>query len=68
MDRVDVQSISSSEMPESQIRGVIEELRYDQWAEPVNISNPTHWMFNFTPPMLQILQAGPAAQNVCCNT
>jgi hypothetical protein len=64
MDRFDVQSISSSEMPESQIRGLIEQLRYDQWAEPENIANPTTWVFNFTPPMLQILQAGPAAQDV----
>jgi hypothetical protein len=64
MDRLDVQSISSSEMPESQIRGFIEKLRYDQWAEPVNMTNPTHWLFNFTRPMLQILQAGPAAQDV----
>ena len=64
MDRFDVQSIRSSEMPESQIRGFIEQLRYDQWAEPENIGNPTTWVFNFTRPMLQILQAGPAAQDV----
>jgi hypothetical protein len=64
MDRFDVQSIASSEMPESQIRGLVEQLRYDQWAEPKNIANPTTWVFNFTPPMLQILQAGPAAQDV----
>jgi hypothetical protein len=64
MDRFDVQSIASSEMHESQIRGLIEQLRYDQWAEPKNIANPTTWVFNFTPPMFQILQAGPAAQTV----
>jgi len=33
-------------------------------AEPENIANPTTWVFNFNPPMLQILQAGPAAQDV----
>jgi hypothetical protein len=64
MDSFAVQSISSSEMLESQIRGLIEQLRSDQWAEPENIANPTTWVFNFTPPMLQILQAGPAAQDV----
>ena len=64
MDKFDVQSISPSEMPESQIQGFIEQLRYDQWAGPANITNPTTWVFNFTRPMLQILQAGPAAQDV----
>jgi len=64
MDRFDVQSISSSEMPENQIRGFIEQLKYDRWTEPENIANPTTWVFNFTRPMLQILQAGPAAQDV----
>jgi hypothetical protein len=64
MDSFDVQSISLSAMPESQIRGFIEQLRYDRWAEPENIANPTTWVFNFTRPMLQILQAGPAAQDV----
>jgi hypothetical protein len=64
MDRFDVQSIRSTEMPESQIRGLIEQLRFDQWAEPQNIANPTTWVFSFAPPMLQILQAGPAAQDV----
>jgi hypothetical protein len=64
MDRLDVQSISLSEMPESQIRRFIEQLRYDQWAEPKNRTNPTFWVFSFTRPMLQILQAGPAAQEV----
>jgi hypothetical protein len=61
MDSFDVQSIGSSEMPESRIRGLIEQLRYPQWAEPENIANPTTRVFNFNPPMLQILQAGPAA-------
>ena len=64
MDKFDVQSISPSEMPESQIQGFIEQLRYDQWAGPANITNPTFWVLNFTRPMLQILQAGPAAQDV----
>ncbi len=64
MDRLDVESIGLSEMPESQIRDLIEQLRHDQWTQPVNISNPTAWVFRFTSPMQQILQAGPAAQDI----
>jgi hypothetical protein len=64
LDRFDVQSIGASEMPESQIRELIEQLKDNQWAEPKNIANPTTWVFNFTPPMLQILEAGTAAQDV----
>jgi hypothetical protein len=51
-------------MPEAQIRTLIEELRNTPWTEPANISNPTSWVFNFTSPMLDILQAGPAAQDI----
>jgi hypothetical protein len=64
IDRLDVESVSPSEVPESQIRDLIEQLRNDRWTTPKNITNPTHWIFNFTPPMRQILQAGPAAQDV----
>jgi len=64
MERLDIQFIGPSEMPESQISGFIEQLKHDQWPEPENIANPTTWVYNFTPPMLQILQAGPAAQDV----
>lgn len=64
LDRFDVQSIRASEMPESQIRELIEQLKDSQWDEPRNIANPTTWVFGFTPPMLQILEAGTAAQDV----
>jgi hypothetical protein len=64
MDRLDVESVRPSELPESQLRDLIGQLRYDGWTEPENISNPTAWIFHFTPPMRQILQAGPAAQDV----
>lgn len=64
MNNFDVESIGPSEMPESQIRGLVEQLRYNRWSEPENIASPTMWIFNFTPPMLQILQSGPAAQDV----
>ena len=64
IDRFDVQSIGPSEMAEPRIRALIEELRQTPWTEPVNIMNPTFWEFNFTSPMLEILQAGPAAQDI----
>jgi hypothetical protein len=64
MDRLDVDSIGLSEMPESQIRDLVGQLRHDRWNQPENIANPTTWVFQFTPPMRQILQAGPAAQEV----
>ncbi len=64
IDRFDVESIALSEMPESQIRDLHGTVEYDRWSEPENISNPTFWEFNFTSPMLQILQAGPAAQDI----
>jgi hypothetical protein len=64
MDRLDVESIRLGETPESQIRDLIGQLRYDGWTQPENMGNPTAWLFYFTPPMRQILQAGPAAQDV----
>ncbi len=64
MDRLEAESIRLSEIPESQIRDLIGQLRYDGWTEPANISNPTFWVFDFTAPMRQILQAGPAAEDV----
>lgn len=64
IDRLDAESVRPSEVPESQIRDLIGQLRYDRWATPENRSNPTAWIFRFTPPMRQILQAGPAAQDV----
>lgn len=64
MDNLDVESIGPSEMPEGQIRVLVEQLRYNRWPEPENIANPTSWVFNFTPLMLKILQSGAAAQDV----
>lgn len=64
IDRLDVESIRPSEVPESQLRELIGQLRYDRWTTPKNITSPTFWIFNFTPPMRQILQAGPAAEDV----
>lgn len=64
IDRLDVESVRPSEVPESQIRDLIGQLKYDRWTEPKNITISTFWMFYFTPPMRQILQAGSAAQDV----
>ena len=63
-EKLEVQSIASSEVDTNPIREMIEELRSHQWTEPVIVSNPTLWEFHLTPPMIQILQAGPAAQDV----
>lgn len=64
VDRLDVEWIAPSEVPEAQIRDLVEKLRYEPWQGPHNVSNPTFWIFYFTSPMQQILAAGPAAQNV----
>jgi hypothetical protein len=64
IDKLEVQSIASSDVDKNRIRELIEELRSNQWTQPVNTSNPTLWDFHFTPPMIQILQTGPAAQDV----
>src|SRR5258708_14458417 len=62
--QITVKYIVSSEMSESEIRKLIEQLRGDGWSTPQNMGNPTNWQFNFTEPMLRILQAGPLAQQI----
>lgn len=64
VEKLEVQSIGLSEVDANPIRELIGELRSNPWTEPVNISNPTFWEFHFTPPMIQILQIGAAAQDV----
>ncbi len=49
---------------EPDIEGLVDELGSHPWAGPENMSNPTHWLFNFTDPMHKILEAGPAAQTI----
>jgi hypothetical protein len=61
---LEVRSIASSEVDANPIRGWIDQLRSDAWAEPENVAIPTVWRFNLKPPMIQILQAGLAAQDV----
>jgi hypothetical protein len=62
--RVAVDSIAADEFTDGQIRSLIEELKSHGWTGPKNFTNPTHWIFDFTSPMLHILQAGSGAQNV----
>ncbi len=58
-----VDSIVQSQLTQEEIRALIEHLKFQQWTGPENYTNPSHWIFNFTDPMLRILQAGPAAQD-----
>ncbi len=64
VDKLEVQSIASTAIDENQFRALIEQLRSDRWTDPENLGNPTMWEFHFTPPMIQILQAGPTAQDL----
>ena len=57
-------SIAPSKLPEDEIRTLIANLRGDGWSTPLSMSIPTHWEFNFTEPMLKLLQAGPSAQPI----
>ena len=43
---------------------LVEELRSHPWKGPEDVGSPLAWVFNFTDPMLSILQAGPPAQNI----
>ncbi len=58
-----VDSIVPSQLTQEEIRALIEQLKFHQWIGPENYTSPTHWIFNFTDPMLRILQAGPVAQD-----
>jgi hypothetical protein len=60
--RLDVLSIAPSAITEGEIRTLIEQLKFDHWIGPE--AHPIPLDYNFTKPMLDILQAGPAAQDV----
>lgn len=68
IDNLEVQSIAASEVDEGQIRGFIDDLRSNNWSGPENLGNPMGWVFHPTAPMIQILQAGPAAQDEVLNS
>jgi hypothetical protein len=60
--RLDVLSIAPSAITEGEIRILIEQLKFDGWIGPNNLPIPPD--YHFTKLMLDILQAGPAAQDV----
>jgi hypothetical protein len=66
--KMNVHSIEPNRLEDRELRAAIEQLRLHPWAGPRNITSPTTWIFGFTDPMLQILQAGPAAQKVMLQT
>lgn len=57
-------TIQPSEVTETDLRMLIEQLRVNHWTGPKNYTNPTHWIFDFTPPMLKVIEAGPAAEPI----
>ena len=68
IDKLQVQSIASSELDSNPIRALVEDLRSNPWTQPVNISNPTLWEFHFTLPMIQIFRSDPLLRMCCWNT
>jgi hypothetical protein len=63
-ERLNVLSIKPDKLDDREIRAIVKELSLHRWIGPVNRTIPTNWEFNFTAPMLQLLQAGPASQNL----
>jgi hypothetical protein len=59
-----VDSVVPTRVSDREILGLIEELRSHRWTGPENHTNPMHWFFNFTDPMLKILQVGSTAQDI----
>jgi hypothetical protein len=62
--KIAVDSIVPARITDREIFDLIEELRSHRWSGPENRTNPTHWIFSFTDPMLKILQAGSSAQDI----
>ena len=62
--KVFVDSIVPAVVPDTEIRRLVEQLRNQPWHGAQNISNPTFWVFNFTGPMTELLEAGPSAQDI----
>jgi len=62
--RFTVLSIEPNKLDDREVRAAIEQLKSRSWTGPENHLSPRQWMFNFTSPMLHILQAGAAAQDL----
>lgn len=64
IDNLQVRLIAPSDVDTNPIRALIDQLRSVPWTQPQIVASPTIWVFHLTPPMIQILQVGPAAQDV----
>jgi len=53
-----VDSVTPTRVTDREILDLIEELRVHPWDGPGNQTITIHWFFNFTDPMLKILEAG----------
>ena len=62
--RIAVQSIAPAEITDAEVRKLIEQLRNQRLPKPEHRMSPGNFMIDFTPSMVQLLQAGPAAQSV----
>jgi len=60
--KIAVRSIESSELPRDAIESLVNQLKVMPWPGPG--CGPRCWAFEFTDPMIQILQAGRGAQGV----
>jgi hypothetical protein len=60
-----VKSIARAETSTGEVESLVQELRTHPWSGPYTISiNPPHWLFDFTEPMLRIIEIGQPAQAV----
>lgn len=59
-----LQAIEQNDLSDAAIRALVQQLKSVHWIGPQNISVPMDWLFNFTSPMMEVLQAGPVAQEV----
>jgi hypothetical protein len=63
-NKITVDSIVPASVADGEIRHLIEELRSHPWSGPKNYTVPMQWVFDFTEPMLKILEAGSTAQDI----
>jgi len=62
--RITVRSVERSDLSESTIETLVQQLKAVPWQGPENHCSPMCWNFAFTQPMIQVLQAGSGAQDV----
>jgi hypothetical protein len=46
------------------VEALVDQLKLHHWEGPRNFTSPIHWVFDLTEPMQEILNSGPAAENV----